>query len=446
MKPQLIATLATIALTACSEPQQPDSDSVELSRASAAEHPLAALSPGWNTINPDGDTICSDGTPYQFFVRPGDPEKLLIYFQGGGACWDGATCDPTLKPTYKMNVQPGELERYHGIFAFDEPDNPFADHSMVFAPYCTGDVHIGDAVVSYTSPATEQRDAREFEVHHRGYVNGEAILSWTFYHFRAPEQIFVTGSSAGAIPSPYYTMKVAEHYEHARIAQLGDAAGGYRSEQRTDNPANVWNTLSRLGDMPAFANQTGNDFRYETLYIAAASTYPDILFAEYDTAEDDVQRRFLTLGGESDDVSLLPLLEANQADIRAAVPNFRSFIAGGQLHTILARPEFYRYKVGDISVRDWVADLSQFKPVDNVRCQSCAAPEMTPAPTELTTLNREVNRKKKQRVYCLQDRESKRRRNCRCVYREHPHQSRRVLAPSRGGCRPQWWSPCAVPP
>ncbi len=382
MRSQLFATLMPLVLVACSDPQQASTDETPTADP-VSVNPLADLAPGWNTIKPGGDTICSDGSPYQFFVRPGDPEKLLVYFQGGGACWNGATCDPELQPTYKINVQEGELQRYHGIFAFTEPENPFAEHSVVFAPYCTGDVHIGDALATYTSPATEERASREFQVHHRGYINGDAILSWTFEHFIAPKEIFVTGSSAGAIPSPYYTMKVAEHYDEARIAQLGDAAGGYRSEQRTDNPANIWNTLSRLGDLEAFTAQTGDDFRYETLYIAAASTYPNIMFAEYDTAEDDVQRRYLTLGGEAEDVSLQPLLEANQADIRAAVPNFRSYIAGGELHTILARPEFYRYKVGDVTVRDWVADLSTFKPVADVRCEACGQAEMTPAPVDM---------------------------------------------------------------
>ena len=42
---------------------------------------------------PGGDTICSDGSPYRFFVHRGDPSKLLIEFEGGGACWSGATCE-----------------------------------------------------------------------------------------------------------------------------------------------------------------------------------------------------------------------------------------------------------------------------------------------------------------------------------------------------------------
>ena len=31
--------------------------------------------------------ICIAGTPYSAFTRRGDPEKVLIMEQGGGACW-----------------------------------------------------------------------------------------------------------------------------------------------------------------------------------------------------------------------------------------------------------------------------------------------------------------------------------------------------------------------
>jgi len=71
----------------------------------------------------------------------------------------------------------------------------------------------------------------------------------------------------------------------------------------------------------------------------------------------------------------MPLLEANQADIRREVGNYRSYIAGGDMHTILLRPEFYTQTVGDKTVRDWVAALANGEPVADVACSKCAAPE-----------------------------------------------------------------------
>ena len=44
-------------------------------------------------MRPDGP-VCIAGTPYSVFTRQGDPKKLLIFLQGGGACSN--TCAITI--------------------------------------------------------------------------------------------------------------------------------------------------------------------------------------------------------------------------------------------------------------------------------------------------------------------------------------------------------------
>src|SRR6202008_83541 len=49
----------------------------------------------WQTIqlHPSTDAVCGNGTPYKFFVnRVPNPRNTLIYLEGGGACWDEASC------------------------------------------------------------------------------------------------------------------------------------------------------------------------------------------------------------------------------------------------------------------------------------------------------------------------------------------------------------------
>jgi len=331
---------------------------------------LGGLEPGWNVIEPGGDTVCSDGSPYKFFVRPGATDKLMVYFQGGGACWTGATCDPDLDPTYYVNLKNADPDRYDGIFRFENPENPLKNHSVVFVPYCTGDVHIGDAVTRYQAPAAEGHKAHPFTVNHKGFINADAVLDWTYAHFFKPAEIFVTGSSAGSIPSPYYAMRIADQYPDARIAQLGDASGGYRLNGEEVRPHDRWGTLDRLRQLPEFKNMDATEFNYESLYIAAYSRHPEIRFAQYDTAEDATQKFFLSLGSQ-EPPSLLSLISENQADIRSKVSNFRSFIAGGELHTILVKPEFYTYQADGTRVRDWVASLVNGAAVADVRCSDC---------------------------------------------------------------------------
>jgi len=357
--------LVAAILSGCSESPLPATTTQPVRIAD-----LSSLAPGWNVIETGGDTVCSDGSPYKFFVRPGAADKLMVYFQGGGACWTGETCDPDLKPTYYVNLENTDPDQYDGIFRFENPENPFKDHSVVFIPYCTADVHIGDAVTRYEAPQVEDHEAHPFTVNHKGFVNAGAVLDWTYAHFFTPAEIFVTGSSAGSIPSPYYAMRIADQYPDSRIAQLGDASGGYRFKGQDVRPQDRWGTLERLRQLPEFETMDTTEFNYESLYIAAANRHPDILFAQYDAAEDSTQKFFLSLAGE-EPPSLLSLIEKNQADIRAEVPNFRTYIAGGELHTILTRPEFYAYQVDGARVRDWVASLVNGEAVADVKCVDC---------------------------------------------------------------------------
>ncbi len=44
------------------------------------------------TETPFGVVPLPASTDYAFFVRPGNPSKLTIFWDGGGACWDANTC------------------------------------------------------------------------------------------------------------------------------------------------------------------------------------------------------------------------------------------------------------------------------------------------------------------------------------------------------------------
>jgi metallo-beta-lactamase class B len=156
----------------------------------------------------------------------------------------------------------------------------------------------------------------------------------------------------------------------ARIAQLGDGAGGYRRTNNDSRPDEQWGTFDFITQEQGFANLRPETMTYESLYIAAAQAQPDITFAEYDAAEDAVQKRFLSMSGQKD-VALQQAIEANHADIRREVGNFSSYIAGGDSHTILGRPEFYTLASNGVAIRDWVAALANFETVENVTCAPC---------------------------------------------------------------------------
>ena len=95
-----------------------------------------------------------NGEAYKFYYKPGDDKRLLIYFNGGGACWDNNTCLASLKigpqPTYNPTItQNNDPVSSGGILDTNNIENPFKDYSMVFLPYCTGDIHIGSKNTVY---------------------------------------------------------------------------------------------------------------------------------------------------------------------------------------------------------------------------------------------------------------------------------------------------------
>jgi hypothetical protein len=74
--------------------------------------------PQW-TETPVEGCVCSDGSPLTIYERVADPTKVVLYFEGGGACFSAATCDPNLSPTYTVNrnaMTTSTLGRLGGYF------------------------------------------------------------------------------------------------------------------------------------------------------------------------------------------------------------------------------------------------------------------------------------------------------------------------------------------
>lgn len=354
-----------LLLVACGDASEPAA-----TPAPERQADLSMLVDGWNTIEPGEPTTCSDGSPFSFFVRPGNSDLVHFYLEGGGACWNGATCDLAGQPTYSPVVNETDGQSANGVFAFDREDNPLRDYTTIFVPYCSGDVHLGDRTVEYT--VADEEGERSFTIEHRGLANGRAAMDWLEAHLGSPSAIFVSGSSAGSIPSPVYASWIAEAWPNARVTSLGDGAGGYRGA--TEEPPYVsWGTQEALAW--ARLKDLGSEMSFEDLYVAAAARQPRVRYATYDTAEDSVQLDFLRLGNQPTE-SLLPLIDANYEEIAASNPEFRRFVAGGELHTILRSPEVYTYRVGDRRFVDWLADLVEGRDPGSVRCSDCAVAEV----------------------------------------------------------------------
>ena len=349
----------------------------------------------WRNVLPAGAPGCSQGTPYSFWVREGDPTKLAVILSGGGACWTGENCTlhgrPFYRPVAGLEADPSNLG---GVFDADNPENPLADYTTVYLPTANGDVFLGDAVTTYDVPAMAGQPAGTITILHKGYDNAASALDWMFKTYPDPKTVAVMGWSAGAIASPVYTRIVAQYYPDASVTHFGDGGGAYRVGEKLAPLFKSWGTANLLKRVNGFEDLSIDGLSLEDLYIRAAALHPEITFHQYNERNDQVQALFMRLMGvDSPDVPAN--LHDAHAYIRARVPNFRTYtswgydeaIIGGYYDAVPARnaldnrgrphvlDRFYTRQTNGVRFLDWFTAAVTGKPVEDVACVNCETPE-----------------------------------------------------------------------
>jgi hypothetical protein len=351
---RLVCTIATFACALLAAGCGGSSHPQRTSPPARDQAPTAGRG-GWVEVAGGGRTMTARGQPYSFWVRRGSPKRLLLFFEGGGGCFDYRSCRPgttwfddSIGPDDDPNAAAGMLD-------LDDPANPVHGWTTVFVPSTTGDVHWGDARHTYRASG-----GRSVTIEHRGFVNGMAAVRWAFANTPAPTRVLVTGCSAGSIGSAAFAPYVIHRYPHARVAQLGDSlafAWPRPSDLRDWDVARHWPHW-----IPAVRRLDQARFRMSDYYAAVARRYPHVTFAEINHAADRVQTRyFAALGGRprAFPAALLRSLRA----IHRAAPNFRSIVVPGHGHCILPTPAYNNETVDGVRVRNWVADLVAGRPV-----------------------------------------------------------------------------------
>lgn len=324
---------------------------------------LPALAEGWTKIEPGGDTACARGTTYSFWVHPGKVNKLLLFFEGGGGCWDAASCAPGSR---FFNDTTGDFDDptyQDGVFDLDNTANPFKDYYMVYVPYCTGDVHMGNNIRTYKAA-----DGSELTIYHKGFVNSSTAVDWVYKHFLGPEQVFVAGCSAGSIGSIMFAPYVMEHYPASQVLQMGDSEAFV-----FDHPVDLQSTYKAHDNfpnwIPALSEIEPGRFEMSRFYAAIAGYYPGKTFAQYNTSQDFVQQGFYfaNITPATTPVPWTNALQASLTAIHDAAPNFRSFTSAGTEHCITPTNRFYTETVNSTAYINWVSDLALGKTPADVK-------------------------------------------------------------------------------
>jgi hypothetical protein len=392
----LIAFFASVALSVAGNPK--------------SKPFLPKISPEWTQITPEpteymGRSLCPTciGLPgtnseYSFFVKGGKVNNVVVFFDGGGACWESMNTIyyPTCYVDVGMTAE--DLAASGGIFDTDNPANPFKEWSYVFIPYCTGDLHWGSGDYDYPDYMGKYGGGT-VTAHHRGFDNFLVVLKWITENFKKPHQIFVAGSSAGSYGAMLGFPYIQEAYPKAKVSLLGDAGNGVISEDFHTDYINHWNFQDNLPDwIPGF-DRPFAEYTISDMYLMIADHYRDSKVAQYTTAWDATQTYFynvmLNISEPQYWDAWLPVWcdwhEQMMAyiDASAAASNYRYYVGAGMDHTILRYDKFYQEESAGVPFVKWVDAMVRSqggrhgkgkgaKPWQNAECWECLDPLVCP--------------------------------------------------------------------
>ena len=318
------------------------------------------MTPTWETVDAPSDCMCADGSAFHFYLREASPTKVLFYLEGGGACFSGDMCKPG-SGTYSENISPvSKLEDSPGIFDFANPENPFADYSVVYVPYCTGDVHAGNITKDYGNGVVTQ---------HKGFVNASNALDTMIKRFPNTTQLVVAGSSAGSFPTPVFAGMAGDQLPNADLKVFADSSGAVPDAMGF--VIGNWGTLETLPDWPEIEGLTVDQFTPAYTFIKAAEHNPKIRFARHDFAFDSVLSSFARMAGLSPD-DLVSVMRTNESKVEATGVNVANWISPGDDHTIAVRDEFYTEEMNGVRFVDWFTAFMNDSPEADNYCVDCA--------------------------------------------------------------------------
>ncbi len=293
---------------------------------------------------------CMDGSPGGFGISyaPASP-NVMIYLEGGGACFNDS-CDFT---AFSLPFIPPS----DGIFGRLDGANPVADWTMIYVPYCTGDIHAGDAE---TELGGELRQLR-------GYSNLTRYLERWVPSLPA-ERVLLTGISAGGFGAALGATQVAEAYgDDVELTVIDDSGPPLGSDVMPPCLQRLFREAWGLDGTVLAACPACDPEDFGTDYLEhLLATHPNVRFGLFSNTADAVIRTYMGFGwgnGQHDHCAGTPLpvpalaYAEDLLSIRARHEReISTFYVTGLGHTVL-RVGFHLTAVDGTSVPAWIADV-----------------------------------------------------------------------------------------
>lgn len=281
---------------------------------------------------------CANGSPYGVAInRSTTSNHVVVFLQGGGACWDDITCNliplaSHINDSLSDSDVIGEARSNEDyIFSRDEAVGPFADATFVYLPYCTGDVHSGDSINAY-SGGTKQ---------HVGYRNVGGVIAGLVTSFADTDHLWVTGQSAGGYGTLVNWYRFREAFPAVRVDALDD------SGPPVDIDASRWTDMISAWQVPAPTGcpeclmSLSNVSAYYRRTVTDGDRYALLQYTE-----DATIRNYTALSASRLSAAVLGLVEPF-----AATSSHRIFVLAGDSHVVMTNPS---RTSGGVVASDWV--------------------------------------------------------------------------------------------
>lgn len=359
------AAMATAALFggACgSDGGDGDDDGVDVDAADPGGPPnlAGAVAGQWTWIDVPG-TKCANDSATGMGVNLGTSADLVIFMEGGGACFNAFTCANVAHPNgFDSGDLAGAIQQLGGQGVLDraDPGNPLRDATFVFFPYCTGDIFAGSNEDGFGGRAQV------------GYRNVGLYTDMLVAASDPVRRIVVSGWSAGGFGALYNYDRIQKAFEAARPGRptflIDDSGPPLPDEWLTPclqtQLRTLWNLDETLpADCAACRGADGGGLVNALPYLA--DMHPDDRLALVTSTTDGVIRVFYGFGYPTCS-STNPMPEAQftaavtslRTDVIGARTNFKMFTIAGGGHVWTLNP-LSQTMSGGTSMSAWLTAM-----------------------------------------------------------------------------------------
>lgn len=250
----------------------------------------------WQRVELAG-TTCSDGSQYKFWIHDNaKSSNLLVLYEGGGACWDYASCSGQRGHLGAANPNgiPGnyisqtKAKYVSPLLNGADPGLPLIRNKsniatqgwdVAYMPYCTGDVHIGNNITTYSDPTGQKPP---FNFYHTGFKNSTSALDFLAEQFPDINKLLITGFSAGGVASGTIYQEARERLKPKRGYMLNDSGPLFPAHNKSFNSKKMHSTVIKAWRLGSIRSAFPADFRFWNLgkmVGSLARKYPNDQFA-----------------------------------------------------------------------------------------------------------------------------------------------------------------------